>query len=283
MHWWPLLLILLTVQKVIVVGNSASGTDIGSQISAVCQEPLIISCRSPSKLSMIPAGRTKKLPEIEELMPFARALRFRDGHLEDDVDAVLFCTGYLYSYPFLSSLRPALIEDGSRTKHVYKHMFYKHQPTLAFVALPQRIIPFPFAECQAAIIARVWANRLKLPSLAEMNDWEERLLEDRGSEKMFHVMHFPRDADYMEELRRWSLRAAPASNGLGKMPPTWTDRERWLRGNTPNIKEGFARLGEARHRVRKPEDLGVKWGQPQTPSTVHPDTDRTQTERSHTP
>ncbi|KAI9753222.1 MAG: hypothetical protein M1815_006287 [Lichina confinis] len=52
---------------------------------------------------------------------------------------------------------------------------YARDPTLAFVALPQRIIPFPFAECQAAIIARVWANRLKLPSLAEMNDWEERI------------------------------------------------------------------------------------------------------------
>lgn len=260
------------------MGNSSSGIDIGYQISHVCQRPLIVSRRRPSPLSIIPEERKEELPEIQEFILDQRALRFADGRVETNVDAVVFCTGYSYSYPFLSSLHPSVVDNGSRTRHVYKHIFCARQPTLAFLALPQKIIPFPLAECQAAVIARVWANRLEVPSQDEMDAWEETTLADRGSDKAFHVLTFPQDADYMKELYEWSLQGRPKPGVTGKTPPVWGDWERWIRSNIPAMKERFVKLGDARHGIRRVEELGQEWHHFQRPSTARPGTGHTQTE-----
>ncbi len=238
------------------MGNSASGSDIASQICRTCRRPLFISRRQAIPLPLIPPELKEELPEIEEFLPDRPALRFRDGTIQEDVDSVVFCTGYLFSYPFLTSLNPPVISDGSRVEHVYQHIFYMHQPTLAFVALPMKVIPFPLSESQAAIIARVWANRLQLPSLEAMQEWEDRILREHGSKKAFHTLSFPLDADYIEELYRWCLQADPGPNQVGKIPPVWGPDKRWIRRNIPAIKEAYVKLGEERRRVQHMEDLG---------------------------
>lgn len=126
-------------QKTLIVGNSASGLDISTQISSCCVSPLIISQRSISPLSDGHISNDKVVrPEIIEfLCPRSsspeRAVRFADGRVEQNIDAILFCTGYHHSYPFLSSLQPPLITTGERVHHLYQHIFYIHNPTLAFV------------------------------------------------------------------------------------------------------------------------------------------------------
>ena len=240
----------------LVVGNSASGSDIGSQICRVCQKPLLISRRRAVPLPGIPQGLKQEFPEIEEFRLDRRAIKFQDGTTQEDVDAVLFCTGYLYSYPFLSSLQPSVIGDGSRVQHVYEHIFYIHRPTLAFLALPQKIVPFPVSESQAAVVARVWAGRLDLPNEVEMLDWEMKRLDRTGGGKGFHTLSFPHDADYIEQLFRWCLQATPTSSGVGKTPPVWGQRERWIRSRIPAIKEAYSELGDQRHSIRTIEQLG---------------------------
>ena len=182
-----------------------------------------------------------------------RAVQFSDGRAEKDVDAVVFCTGYFYSYPFLSKDLD-LVSDGRRTQHVYKQIFHNIHPTLAFLALPQKIIPFPIAECQAAIVARIWSNRLQLPSNEERDQWEESVVHERGSGTNFHNLIYPLDADYINELHDWSLQAEP--KGKGKTPPYWGEKERWVRGRFPAIKKAFAHMGVGKHEVRSIEDLG---------------------------
>ena len=126
-------------KKTIIVGNSASGLDISTQISPCCVSPLIISQRSISPLSDGHTSNDKVVMAqiIEFLCPHPsspeRAVRFADGHVEQNIDAILFCTGYHHSYPFLSSLQPPLITTGERVHGLYKHIFYTDNPTLAFV------------------------------------------------------------------------------------------------------------------------------------------------------
>ncbi|KAI9676397.1 MAG: hypothetical protein M1817_000554 [Caeruleum heppii] len=256
----PFIPTITGITKVLIVGNSASGLDIGTQIARVCRKPLLVSQRSKSYLSMGADASKEEVPEIEEFIVSEKALRFANGRIERDVDAILFCTGYLYSFPFLNSLRPKLVSNGARTQHVYKQIFYSHCPTLAFIGLPQKVIPFPLSECQSAVVARVWANRLRLPSEREMEAWEKRMMHDRGSEKGFHVLQFPLDADYINELYDWSLTAQPP--GTGKTPPRWGEKERWARERFPAIKRAFADKGPERSCVRSMEDLGFdyeKW------------------------
>jgi cation diffusion facilitator CzcD-associated flavoprotein CzcO len=141
-------------KKVIVVGNAASGLDIGNQISAVCETPLLNSVREPAEL---PIGVTTKeeVPAIAEYLVDEKGVRFEDGRIERDVDAIVYCTGYLYSYPFLKSLNPPLVTSGRRAIGVWQQIFNITYPTLAFTALPQKIIPFPLAQSQGAAIAKV--------------------------------------------------------------------------------------------------------------------------------
>ncbi|KAH8702135.1 hypothetical protein BGW36DRAFT_372267 [Talaromyces proteolyticus] len=251
-------------KKVIVVGNLASGLDIGSQISKVCKQPLISSHRSVSEM-FVSGELTDRVSrgEILEFLPpesFDRGVRFVDGTTEEGIDAIVFCTGYFYAYPFLSSLKTPVINNGARTMNVYQQLFYNEHPTLVFTVLAQRVLPFPLVENQASVFARVWAGRLKLPSVTEMRAWEDGEIEKRGSQKGFHVIPFPLDADYNNMLHDWAataeVRPGLENDGKGKLGIRWGDKEKWIRSHFPDIKKNFVMQGEKRHSIRSIEELG---------------------------
>ncbi|OXV10903.1 hypothetical protein Egran_01336 [Elaphomyces granulatus] len=250
-------------KKVVIVGSAASAFDIGSQIAKVCRAPLLSSQRSESYFSFGPETDRVVCEVIAEFLSpttHQRGIRFADGRIEEEIDAILFCTGYFYSYPFLSSLRPPVVGDGSRTLNVYQQMFYIDHPTMVFTILPQKIIPFPLAENQASVFARVWSGRLSLPSNTEMRVWEESFIAKNGSGRSFHLLRFPLDVDYHNFLYDWAASAMPklglASEGNGKMGSRWGEKERWMRYHFPEIKKKFLNKEEKRHSIRSLEELG---------------------------
>ncbi|PWY86437.1 FAD/NAD(P)-binding domain-containing protein [Aspergillus sclerotioniger CBS 115572] len=255
-------------KKVIVVGTSASGLDIGNQINEVCKGKVLVSQRTESTLH--PSTPLDKVyhPQIVEFLPpgtYTRAVRFANGHIEQKIDAIVFCTGYLYSFPFLSSLDPPLITDGRRTLNVYQHLFYIYDPTLVLPVLPQRVIPLPLSENQAAVFARVWSGRLQLPSQDEMKAWHDWTVAEKGNGTPFHLLPFPLDADYMNFLHDWSAKAAPLqgleNNGNGKQCNYWGERQCWIRARLPDIKRAFLQKGPERGSIKSLEQLGFDFDQ----------------------
>lgn len=241
--------------KTIVVGNGASGIDIAMQIMTNCKLPLIQSQKSESFLLSDPSPKKQERPEIIEFIIQDRAVRFADGTVEKDIDSVLFCTGYFYSFPFLNSLQPPLVTDGTHVENLYQHFIYRPHPTLAFPVLQQRVIPFPMSEAQSAVIARLWNNRVSLPSEEDMRAWEDNLLkETNGGGRDFHLLKFPKDANYINAMYDWSMSASDAEKG--KTPPRWGEKEYWMREQFPSIKKAFQDRGEGRHQVRTLEELG---------------------------
>ncbi|KAE8150097.1 hypothetical protein BDV25DRAFT_117493 [Aspergillus avenaceus] len=250
-------------KKVVVVGSSASGIDIGNQISQVSEGKVLASQRTESYLA--PSTDADKLyfPEIVEFLPPAenkRAVRFADGRIESEIDAIVFCTGYFYSFPFLSSLEHPLITDGRRVLNTYQHLFYIYDPTLVFPVLPQRVIPFPLSENQAATFARVWSGRLTLPEEGEMKAWEEATAAKKGNGTSFHLMHFPLDANYMNFLYEWATKAKPRegliNDGNGKQCNYWGEREKQMRQLFPEIRRTFISKGEERRNIKSLKQLG---------------------------
>lgn len=250
-------------KKVVVVGNSASGLDIGAQISEVSKGKVIVSQRSESYFAASESSDKMIYPEILEFLSSAhhnRAIRFANGRIEQQVDAVVFCTGYFYSYPFLESLSPPVVTHGWRTMNVYQQLFYIERPTLAFPVLSQRVIPFPIAENQAAVFSRVWSGRLQLPSKAYMQAWEVGEVANKGDGKAYHLLPFPLDADYLNYLYHWAASAEPraglANDGKGKHGTFWGERERWMRAHFPEIKRAFAEKGDQRGTIKTLAELG---------------------------
>jgi hypothetical protein len=256
-------------KKVIVIGNSASGADISNQIAPYCQQPLVWSSKSVSMFSASHGSadsRRREVPPIARFTTSNRGVEFEDGTFESDVDAIVFATGYFYSLPFLQNVEPALITDGSHVNHTYQHLFYAPRPTLSFLALNQRVIPFPLAEAQAAVLARIYSGRLSLPSYTEMQKWEQSTISEMGNGRNFHLLPFPKDGNYINEMSRWALSAITKegldNGGKGKIPPVWREWEFWCRENFPAIRKAFGALGEQRKEVRSLEEVGFsfeKW------------------------
>jgi len=252
-------------KKVLLVGNSASGVDIGVQIGRECKL-LLLSSRSESQFGQTTVNWKEDVPEVLEFLQaetYDRAVRLKDGRIEEGIDAVVFCTGYFFSLPFLESLKPQIVTDGLRVRDTYQHMFYIEHPTLAFPVLNCRIIPFTLAENQCAVIARIWSGRLSLPSKDEMRKWEQDQINQQGGGRKFHVLKFPLDAEMLHMLYEWAQSAKKIkhleNNGTGKMGKFWDKRESWMRSKLPEIKKAYAERGFRRFNIRSAEELGFAY------------------------
>jgi len=237
-------------KKVIVVGSAASGLDIGTQISLICKKPLFNSVRSSSPIKLGQENK-EEVPPIAEYLVEEKGVRFENGRIEKDIDAIVYCTGYFYSYPFLKSLNPPVVTTGRRVEGLYQHLFNIAHPTLAFLVLPQKVVPFPISEVQAAAVARVWSNNLNLPSHEEMEKWEKKRVEDAGEGKGFHVMGYPKDAEYINGLHDWVK-----TSGFKKEPAFWSSEQIWLRVNYGDVRKKFVETGGHAKTI---EELGFKF------------------------
>ena len=253
-----------TASKTLLIGASASGLDISTQVATTCAKPLLLSQRTQSDLAAgFPDTGILVVPEVAEFLPpssgHERAVRFVDGQIESGIEKVLFCTGYLHSYPFLSLLDPPPITNGERVEHLYQHIFYTPNPTLGFVGVPSKILPFPTCEAQAAVIARVWSDRLPLPPRSDMEAWEADRMRQKGSGKKFHELTVPEDLDYLNNLVDWAEQASEREGVKDMLPRKWNEHDYWVRRNFPAIKKAFANRGEERWKVRHIEDLDFEY------------------------
>jgi len=250
-------------KKVAVIGNGPSGIDISHSLTAFCMAPLLLSGKSANPVAAsITDPHIAQVPAITHMTASTRTLHFSDGRAEPSVDALLFCTGYLYTAPALAPLAPPPIASGAHVAHTYKHVFYGAAPTLAFVGLPQRVVPFPLAEAQAAVVARVYSGRLALPPRAELCSWDcdRRTRLGPADLARFHDLPFPEDALYINEFVDWAAKAQRRdgleNDGVGKTPKRWGDREFWMRARFGAIKGAFMAKGSERVHVRTVEELG---------------------------
>ena len=95
-------------KNVVVLGAMASGEDLSREIATVAAK-VHLAARGytpPKELgdmgcaSSDPGNRTRR-GGIVELLPHCSGVRFEDGSVEEDVDIIMYATGYHYTFPFL--------------------------------------------------------------------------------------------------------------------------------------------------------------------------------------
>ncbi|GAA5885442.1 hypothetical protein JCM6882_009622 [Rhodosporidiobolus microsporus] len=201
-------------KTVLVIGNSASGYDITRELAASIWDrrqagqtnlPRIYqSAKSPPGLGIpfdapdapLYAKEVGLFPPIKKIE--GKRIEFEDGKVLDDVEVIMFATGYLFSFPFLrptdapfsacpltysiplpsaapgaeetvATTKPAPRGEPSRRGGLRVHnlddrmLFYLADPTLAFLALPYLVIPFPLAQLQARLASLHFASSPRLP------------------------------------------------------------------------------------------------------------------------
>jgi|YNPMSStandDraft_2_1061718.scaffolds.fasta_scaffold12406_2 thioredoxin reductase len=97
---------------------------------------------------------------------------FQDGSKEEDVDAVIYCTGYDVKFPFFDKeLIDKLRIEGNYVP-LYFRLFTPEFPNLFFGGLVQPLgAIMPIAERQGKWIAKYLTNEYALPSYADMWEW----------------------------------------------------------------------------------------------------------------
>lgn len=190
-------------QKVLIIGNSASGIDISTQLITVAKG-ITMSCVGEPMFKGVIESQTEQVDRVVKYdIENNRSVVTASGKVISNIDKVLFCTGYLYEIPFLKSYISgpnAVITNGSNLRQLYKQLFYIPDPTLILAGLPKSIIPFPFAEAQGQYVARVLSGRLSLPSTEEMMADYQKDIAERGDGSNFHVMGHLKDAEYCNEM-----------------------------------------------------------------------------------
>ncbi|KAK3766821.1 hypothetical protein RRG08_051966 [Elysia crispata] len=146
----------------------------------------------------IACGRIRIKPNIRK---FTRTgIVFEDGSFEDNVDLVVFATGYTLSMPFFKDSN--VMELRESDLKLYKHMWVPglSQQTLAFVGSTRPLgASFPTAELQARLVARVFKGEMQLPSEEEMRKDIARFKKDLEGRYVGAVGYSNR-VDYLPHL-----------------------------------------------------------------------------------
>ncbi|CDO96261.1 unnamed protein product [Kluyveromyces dobzhanskii CBS 2104] len=229
--------------EILIVGNSASGSDLAFELAAELQKPIYKSKRSESKLPAPFHQFIKDTPDIQEFNPKTKSVIFVDGTELKNVEKVIFCTGYLKSLPFLprdepgvgNSVLSSLIGDGRRVQNLFNHITPISLPTFGIIGLPRFVLPTRLSETQGAWLSRVWSGRIQLPSEEIQQKYHDWFVEQSGDGSKHHDLAFPWDVQYSQRLNR---EIRHAGNG-GYFGVEWKGDQIKARSVINSIKEGY--------------------------------------------
>ncbi|KAL1903273.1 hypothetical protein Sste5346_000558 [Sporothrix stenoceras] len=212
-------------KRVIVVGGSVSAFDALHAVRKVAQRPVIASLRQPLPAFGWPAFTHPHVDIRSPIVlfhPDSGQIDFADGSSVQDVDVILFATGYDFSFPFLEGAGIQI--KNRRIQGLYQHVFHMDDPTLAFIGMVAGGLTFRVFEWQSVAAARVFAGRATLPSPTEMRQWETDTATEKGDGTRFFNIA-PDFTGYFDGLR--SLAGEPAQGTTGRvLPPfeqNWAD------------------------------------------------------------
>lgn len=160
-------------KRVLVIGGGPSGIDISQEISQYAEKVFWSNHISPAK--QVPGENLVQKTDIEKLT--ADGADFMDGSSET-FDEIIYCTGYKYTYPFLSA-DCGISCDHNYIRPLYKHCLSINHSTLALIGLPFYVCPFQMFDLQIKFCLTFMTRRNQLPSKQEMIEDTNREMNGR--------------------------------------------------------------------------------------------------------
>ncbi|KAI5241130.1 FAD/NAD(P)-binding domain-containing protein [Aureobasidium subglaciale] len=213
-------------KRVVVVGGSVSAADIStdlvgvvdSKVYAVVNGHTINPYFGDGAFNNVGVVRKPTISHID-ILDGQRTVHFIDGTSAENVDHLIFGTGYSWSLPFL----PDVKIRNNRVPGLYYNVVYQQDPTLLFVGAVGAGLTFKIFEWQAVLAARLLAGRAELPSIDEQQEWEAERVKKKGDGPGFNVIH-PEFEEYFETVRAL---AGPGADGKGRPLPPY--KQEWFK------------------------------------------------------
>ncbi|XP_075038577.1 dimethylaniline monooxygenase [N-oxide-forming] 2-like isoform X2 [Mixophyes fleayi] len=139
--------------------------------------------------SQILSGAIRVKPDISRFTE--SSVIFEDGTVVEDLDNVIFATGYSISFPFLDD---SIITVADNKVTLYKNVFPPHheKPTLAFLGLVQPLGSLlPASELQARWATRIFKGIVKLPSVTKMESHFKKSMERKNPKVAWNIFFGP--------------------------------------------------------------------------------------------
>ncbi|XP_014291635.1 senecionine N-oxygenase [Halyomorpha halys] len=174
-------------KTVLVIGMGPSAQDITFNIHPNSKQ-IYLSHHCPEEVKLLFPEDIIHKPDVKAIE--GSTVHFVDG-TEVEVDAILYCTGYKYNFPFLDENCGIQINN-NYISPLYKQVFSITHPTMVFIGLPFRSFLFPMFEIQAKCALNVLTGAVNLPSkeemLEDMKSWEKLQISRGYSENKFHMI-----------------------------------------------------------------------------------------------
>lgn len=183
-----------------MIGAGPSGIDLAHIISKVAQRVTLAHHLSKNLETKFKSNLDQK-PDVQKLTE--TGAEFVDGS-ECSYSTILYCTGYKYSFPFLS-VDCGVESDNNYVRPLYKHCLSINRPTLAFLGLTSFNCVSQTVDLQSRFCLTFMMGKKSLPSKKEMLEETEREMNERRScgDKIHHAHTMgPRQGNYFIDLAK---------------------------------------------------------------------------------
>lgn len=131
-------------QRVLTIGAGPSGVDITKDLASTAKH-VSWSHHLPAQVRNAYLDNVDQKPDVAQIIDDG-GVHFYDGSVEY-YDTILFCTGYQYTFPFLSPKCQINVDDNHVTT-LYKHVININHPTMFIIGIPFATIISPLFDLQ---------------------------------------------------------------------------------------------------------------------------------------
>ncbi|KAL4715988.1 hypothetical protein ACJJTC_013288 [Scirpophaga incertulas] len=198
-------------RRVLIVGAGPSGMDISLDVAEV-SKTLVHSHHSKVNFNTPFPSHYIKKPDIQAFNESGAI--FTDGSFEE-LDDVIYCTGYSYDYPFLDESSELTLEPQSITP-LYKYMVNINQPTMLFMGLVVRACLVVVIDAQSQYAAALIKGNFTLPTKeVMMSEWQRQADNLKSSDRPLSHIHLlaEKEDQYYGELA--------SQSGIERVPPVF--------------------------------------------------------------
>ena len=184
-------------RDLLVMGSSYSAEDIALQSAKYGAKSVTISYRSAPMGFGWPSG-ISEVPGLERMD--GRLARFTDG-TSREVDAIVLCTGYQHSFPFIADDLRLRTANLLCTPNLYNGVLWIDNPRMMYLGMQDQYYTFSMFDLQAWYARDVILGRLPVPPREDMaahiDGWTARLSTLANPEEEIDYQ-----ADYLRDLMK---------------------------------------------------------------------------------
>mmetsp|Transcript_162194 Transcript_162194/g.515323 ORF Transcript_162194/g.515323 Transcript_162194/m.515323 type:complete len:838 (+) Transcript_162194:58-2571(+) len=150
-------------KRILAIGGSLSAEDVALQCCKFGATSITITSQHPMGYAW-PVG-ISEVPQLTRVS--GHTVHFLDG-TQEDVDVIVICTGYEYSFPFLT---PELKTNAKNTlviEDLYKGVFFIERPELMYLGIQNQVYTFLMLDLQAMLARLAVSNKFVVPAKQNM-------------------------------------------------------------------------------------------------------------------